>query len=27
MGHLDDVLRRKLTFANAVRLYRLDWLL
>jgi len=27
MGHLDDDLRRKLTFANAVRLYRMDWLL
>ena len=27
MGHLDDALRRKLTCANAVRLYGLDWLL
>ena len=27
MGHLDDDLRRKLTFANAVRLYGMDWLL
>ena len=27
MGHLDDDLRRKLTFANAVSLYGMDWLL
>jgi uncharacterized protein len=27
LGHLDDNLRRKLTFFNAARLYNLDWLL
>ena len=27
LGHLDDDLKRKLTFSNAVRLYNLDWLL
>jgi predicted TIM-barrel fold metal-dependent hydrolase len=27
MAHLDDPLREKLTFSNAVRLYNLDWLL
>ena len=27
LGHLDDDLRRKLTFFNAVRLYNLNWLL
>ncbi len=27
MSHLDENLRQKLTFSNAVRLYNLDWLL